>query len=1485
MSNFVIKNGEISIPRSVYIKSLVFLGLVVLSIVVMQPIQAAVISGIQKIRSGLIERIEELSNLELRYSSLRPSIFGSFDIRDLQLLKDNESMLSVSHIKMKFSLLELLFKKKTFIHSVTFDRPVFNIDTQKDKDTLEYLISLIRTDDTFTEIMEKISGFFPRDADFLIRQCSINLKDKNTVYNVKDMNLNLWGNDKNDILLAGRFNAEITINDFLKKTFVINTDIGIDALTFDNMKNGDIDIILYNLLCSAADAREDKKVIAALPMFSANPVNFKINYKENLISSNSSDDEQNFSYAFLFNADNGDLSANLKFNDFLLGDKISVTDNWKNALHLLKVQLSGEAFYKYENDKMDYKIILAGSNIDNQASDSLLIDINGDENLLSVNDVRLNLSSQTAKAGFFQGGVNIAGNVQYEPLKPSGRIVLDRFSLTGDEYGRDSITAVLNVSSSDKEIRITSGRASVAQSQLNNLNLILYPSKRETALSFSTSFANTGKVSLDAVYSGNPQEMEASMIMDSVSFYDISEIFRPFVNYARFPANNVLNNYLVSTEVFFSTDFENTVFNAPNIVFDFDGSPGMISITATDSQFNLSNGLFYLNDEEFLVSGNVLYVNPMELVFSLNANYQDLSWNVDGQLFDKTTLILSDPNGLDVYVSLLNNNAVSGYIEGKDFSVYLKNEKVYLDFFINLRYNSPDFWDLSVDHITARGQNSSDGNEFFKISGIADQNGASFRNIIFNDPVGILVGNADFSWEPDFSYTDFIIYFTDGQPFGESYNMEGFIQNEHINVNASVANMHLNRFIRDSAPMLVSAKADVAWDSIDSFNANINISKINSVIPNDYIRGSVDININNEELLINNLVMDIAGLKTILPALQINRSDGRATAEAYLQGIAWDRNLEGNVNIDINFSQLNSWLEINNALNYFNGTVKIDNIIYNKKEQDPFVFVFSREDSAISVSGGIKDMIRLDMDSAGNFYAGLSAPFPIRGSLIGTFKQGIIDVSCNNFYFDMGLLWSLISRVPEFNIKTGYLTGAVQIRGPIWNPEFYGNARGSSFCFQVPNFISEDIRVVPFNILAEGYEMTFGPVVLACGEGSGTVNGWFLFERWAPVNIGLDVLIPRDMPVPYDMNIVGFLAKGTASGNFNLKLDQINAITEYSGDLFTNEAELGLNVEDLTNQANIIDMENIKIYSLLNFKVTLGSTIEFVWPVTTPILRAKPEMGTVVNISSDNRAGQFSLISDVKIRSGEVYYFDRSFYIRNGNLIFRENEARFDPRFTARAEIRDRSDNGNVTISMVVENEPLFNFVPRFEANPTLSQLEIYSILGQNVNSIQDAESHEAAQRLLIASTTDILTQVVATTDVFSQFAFMRRFERLVRDFFKLDMFSVRTKFLQNAIVTGASGFQQDPYIIGRSSRVGNYFDNTTVFIGKYIGQEMFVQGMATLRYDENSNVFGGLKLELDIGIELQSPFINIRWDFYPYHPENWWVSDNSITLSWSKSF
>jgi hypothetical protein len=547
--------------------------------------------------------------------------------------------------------------------------------------------------------------------------------------------------------------------------------------------------------------------------------------------------------------------------------------------------------------------------------------------------------------------------------------------------------------------------------------------------------------------------------------------------------------------------------------------------------------------------------------------------------------------------------------------------------------------------------------------------------------------------------------------------------------------------------------------------------------------------------------------------------------------------------------------------------------------QENVLFVFSGDEKNISFSGGVNDMIKLEMDRNGSFFMSLSAPVPIRGSFAGTLVKGNMDAYCNDFYIDMESLWPVAaySIMDDFNFTGGYITGNMNFHGPFWNPEFYGNGTAASIRIQVPGFVSEEIRPVPFNITTEGYEMTFGPVVTASGRGGGTVDGWFRFEYWVPRNVGLNINIPIESPIPYNISIASFRADGDASGRLMMELNSNDKIMEITGDLFMNNTEMSVNVMEGNRER---EGREGKLNIFTELKISTGPMVEFFWPnKNSPLLRANPEVGTVFHVSSDNLGGQYSLVSDIKIRSGEVHYFDRNFYIREGTLIFRENERQFNPRISARAEIRERSDTSPVTISMIIDNQPLLSFVPRFEASPSLTQLEIYTILGQNLYNVQGGND---AQRFLIASSTDIVAQFVASSDVLSQILYFRQFERSARKFLNLDMLSIKTRVLQNTVVLSSSAmFGQYP--VDRINRVGNYFDNTTVFIGKYVGPDMFVQGKLALRYD--SAGFGGLRLEPDIEIEWQSPFINIRWEFFPSHPQNWWVNDNSITLFWRKSF
>jgi hypothetical protein len=756
--------------------------------------------------------------------------------------------------------------------------------------------------------------------------------------------------------------------------------------------------------------------------------------------------------------------------------------------------------------------------------------------------------------------------------------------------------------------------------------------------------------------------------------------------------------------------------------------------------------------------------------------------------------------------------------------------------------------------------------------------------LLLRDNIGELAGSVNFSWDTDFSYLQFLVNLTDGREKGENYYAEGMVKKNHFEAVASVSGMRFDRLIRsykggkDTGAVFLTGQAEVTGDSINSFTAKCDLESL--YIRDNAVKASALVVFTNDEFTASNLKLEYKDIKAVFPLLQLNLSESYAKADGDIQGIVMNKWLESNFELNANFNDINSWLEIKQALASVNGSFKADKIQYGFEDQEPFSFVFANNSGAVSVSGGPRNMLRLEMDSDGNFFTSLSAPMPIQSTIAGIYKDGIIDAHCSDLYMDLSALWELTGESADFAITGGYVTGKVDIRGPIMDPEFFGTARGTSIRFSVPKYISQDIKPVPFNAVLEGNELVFSSVAATVGNGGGTVSGWLRFENWIPENTGLEITVPRNTPIPYMFNITGFLAKGDAAGRLNIVREK--ETMEVSGDLFANNSELGISFDDVMQGRHDTDSPS-KISTVVNLTVTTGPVVEFIWPnASAPILRANPEIGTVVDVFADTMTGQYSINSDITIRSGELYYFDRSFYIRQGNLVFRENDQQFAPRLSARAELRERTDSGPVTVSMIIENQPLLSFIPRFEASPVLTQLEIYSLLGHTMYAMSGNEGGDTAQRVLLSSSADIISQFFANSEL-GQNISIRQFERMVRNLLNLDMFSVRTKIFQNYVILNASTMGQPP--VDRNSRVGNYFDNTSVYLGKYIGQDMFIQSMLAVRYDENSLTMGGLRFEPDIGIEFNTPLFDIRWDFFPYSPENWFVNDMSITLRWRRSF
>jgi hypothetical protein len=737
-------------------------------------------------------------------------------------------------------------------------------------------------------------------------------------------------------------------------------------------------------------------------------------------------------------------------------------------------------------------------------------------------------------------------------------------------------------------------------------------------------------------------------------------------------------------------------------------------VSGTDQRFDLTEGRVTWAGGGVLFNGYADFSRPREVSFSMMANYRDLSYFFEG-LLDSRSLDIQGSYGLRANFSAGGGGAFSGSIEAADLPIPFRGQYARLNLQSSLRYESPRLWSFSLDRLEILDILSpASPASSFRMSGGIDQDGALFPVIAYDDSKGALNGRALFSWARDFSGLTGNLNLEDEQGM-ERYALEALYGEKHLDLQLNASLAQLGRFLAGSYNAQADGGLHLSWDSIDSFQADINLRSLRARFLDGDFRASASAALDNEEFMLRDLRLSYGGLEAEMPVFSVNRTASRAEAEALVRGGAAGRILALAFSMDAEFAPSGSWLEFSRALQSLRGGIHVSEAqLDTLRSGEPFDFLFSREGPVLSLSGGPRNMIRLQIDGNGAFYAGFSSPSPIRGSITGTISPKTIEAQTPDLYIDLAGLWHFIPVNTDVSFSGGFVSAALEIRGPLGDPEFFGQARGSSLRIQVPAYISQDILPVPFSVDIEGNEMTFGPVPATVGGGAAIVGGWFRFDRWIPNIFGMNIQVSPETPIPFDIDITGFLAHGDVSGGLELTMEDL--IFGVTGDLTVNNTEVGLDIAEIVRAQGMDMFADIRNPVVLDLHVTTGKKVEFLWPSAGfPILQANADMGTRVNVTTDTLGRRFSLTSDVKIRSGEIFYFERSFYIREGSLSFRENEIQFDPRISVRAEVRDRTNEGPVTISMIVENAPLLSFTARFESSPPLSQMEIFALLGQNL--------------------------------------------------------------------------------------------------------------------------------------------------------------------------
>jgi len=134
------------------------------------------------------------------------------------------------------------------------------------------------------------------------------------------------------------------------------------------------------------------------------------------------------------------------------------------------------------------------------------------------------------------------------------------------------------------------------------------------------------------------------------------------------------------------------------------------------------------------------------------------------------------------------------------------------------------------------------------------------------------------------------------------------------------------------------------------------------------------------------------------------------------------------------------------------------------------------------------------------------------------------------------------------------------------------------------------------------------------------------------------------------------------------------------------------------------------------------------------------------------------------------------------------------------------------------------------------------------------------------------------SSDVLSRFGLLRPFEQRVRELLGLDMVSVRTQVIQNILAEKVLGLAG-----------GNPLDNTSLTLGKYLGDDLFLEMLVRLQAARGPSGLPlpgrGLSSEFELNLEWDTPFFLLEWSFLPRNPDALFLTDNSLALKWRYTY
>lgn len=1466
---------------------------------IIRPLHAFINSTIARYEQTVREKLSTTLGIDISYRSLSPSILTGIHVNGIEITdaETGGSILKIRDGVIRYNIFKLL----TGNVETAFSKLVLNdIDVELD---------MVRYSNVVDKIMalggkkkdDADSGGFNQESIDAVKDVIFGLPFTVELKNVR-VHYNDGKNDVSAVLRRTQLSQRqkgVSLNASVDGTFIASLEalggktagakIRVDGTLVSDISGSSATVALDRL--RKAD-------------YSLSEAEFLVRYSDGMAMLRTTKRTMPYSLSAQYNIESGDASVEVSttnLDPFSIVQMPPLTGTLKK-LKGLKVTTDASASVNINTKEYEWK-----------AKGNFFLPygiIPSSENVsfnLSGNNRNVRIASLNAEGSMI--GASFSGNFAIAGLQPNGVLELRHFTLpnganfSGDIYV-DSVGNLYTVFSPQLNVGDVSLTAVQADVKVNG-----------KVLDFSASFNDythedaeqPGEISVEGTVS-TAKNMSVEMEVDVNRMY-LDTVLKTLGAVAGGDTEAKMSSiapklapFISSGEIYLSTDMKSFTFNCPYIIVANtmeDRQMMLLSLDGSNRSVNVSQLEIVYGKQSFRATASAdLFLEENQIIFGTNCFFNDIPYSLSGVFSIGQWLSMTGDYGLECNVNF--TNPMNGTFQFTELPVSIFDLMLSLSLRGGFSYSSMEGLRVNVDNLELSELTDKLGiSPKLALSGRLIDDGVTLDAISYTDTLSTLLGDGYVKW----LFTDEGVFDIANVDIG----VENDVTGEKIAISAEVTNP-------DGMPL----GADAIMNSF-YFNAETDISQfpIGRVLSrqhsDDTLSGSIVATGTLADLFmtvsLDSLSMQLQGYPLLVSG-QADFVHGKIEIpnfnavwrDFHVDDVHGELDLatfSGKLDADFSMGEddvkLSAPIEISmesmkeppdpEEKDYLLSLFAVPDEITVHLDADPLTgslikkkipvhltamrapgIIIVESDDYLGLSGYILD------DGAMHFM--VEEEKPLHFVLDGSVKDSLLDFHLTDLYMRLADFAFMVNS-DTLNLFGGELSGYADITGLVSDPIINGKLTGKNLDVNSPAFIPSHITASDFELNMENSTITLPETVCKIKENNINVSAGIVMDRLSLEDVSISVRTDEGHFIPLEMD-KGFLnVVGKVQARLDISYGQQGIAV--LGNVFVEDTQATVldSINDLAtlsskdDAAQKADDKQKNLPVSVDLDVNVGNKVNF---VVNPILRGLVAPDSSVHISMDTASSQWAVKGDVVLRGGEVFYLSRNFYLKQGKIILNESQRKFDPELTVRAETRERDSYGNsVTIILTAQAQNMSSFNPTLTSLPARSEEEIRAMLGQ----------------ILSGDSSSLTNMVVATGDWFAQTVFVRKIENALRDLCNFDIFSLRTSLLQNAINNGILGSAST-----ESNNIGNYFDNSTVYIGKYFGNDIYVDAMLQWTYDQNAvsegqDSTGRLVFRPEIGFELAAPFANIRWQMAPdlQNLQNSLVPDTSITLSWRIAF